>query len=515
MGQPTGYSFDATTAVNGSNNTIDIGGTALSTGDAVLYNNGGGNIGGLTSGSTPYYVIVNPAEPGEIQLATSRANALSGTAVSLTPVSGSSSIQTLTPVALTKGDILDVAANGQAPSGQGTGDITINAQSVSNPVVNLTLGSGGAVTISASVSDARSDGTTSAYVGDNTTIGNSAQAANSLTVTATGTDVASDTAVLGSGGLGTGRGSDTEVHVTPTISTFLGQNVTATVANDLDVVATSTSAEGHATANSYGGGGVDVGAPTTTVVTSPSVLSSVGVGSSLTVGGNFTVQALAHADPSPGTPLTDFIQGVDSTKDTINFPDYGLQNGAPVIYQPTSATTTPIQTPAGNLQQYETNPDGTFVTDSAGNKIVRTYHILQVVNADSSVDPNNLRLGDAFVSGPVDAGNLFPTYNFDATSAVDSTSHFLTLSGLTLQTGDAVVYNNNGGTSIGITGGGTLQNGGTYYVIVDPAHPGQVKLADSLTHAQSGTALALLPVAGSSSIQSLTPTAGASIPHGT
>ena len=60
-----------------------------------------------------------------------------------------------------------------------------------------------AVTVSASVSDAKADGTTSAFVGDNTNIGTASQAVNSLQVTAQGTDVASDTAILGSGGLGT------------------------------------------------------------------------------------------------------------------------------------------------------------------------------------------------------------------------------------------------------------------------------------------------------------------------
>src|SRR5262249_41838828 len=142
-----------------------------------------------------------------------------------------------------------------------TGTITIDADTVSNPNATVTLGAGGVVQHEAAVSDAIANGTTSAYVGDNTTIGNSNQAVNSLTVTALSTDVGTDTATLGSGGLGVGRGSDTEVHVTPTLITFLGQNVSANVAHDIQVVATSTSAEGHATANSYGGGAAGGRAP--------------------------------------------------------------------------------------------------------------------------------------------------------------------------------------------------------------------------------------------------------------
>src|SRR5262249_46321989 len=75
---------------------------------------------------------------------------------------------------------------------------------------------------------------------------------------------------------------------------------------------------------------------------------------------------------------------------------------------------------------------------------------------------------------------LLPQANtFDAKSAVDGTGHFISISGSTLKTGDTVIYNNGGGTSIGLSGGGTLTNGGTYYAIVDTTHPGQVKLADT------------------------------------
>src|SRR5262249_10301088 len=240
-GQPSKYTFDATGAVDGTGNFITLGTSPLTTGDAVVYDNGGGTsigftksdggTGTLKNGGT-YYVIVDSSHPGRVQLAPSLADALSGNALLIQPVSGSSSMQSLS-----------------------TGTVTIAAQSVSNPTEQLTLGSGGIIAVSAAVSDAIADGTTSAYVGANTVIGTSSQMVNSLTVTAQSTDVGSDTVTLGSGGLGAGRGSDTEVHVKPTITTSLGQNVTANVAHDLQVVATSTSAEGHATANSYGGGG--------------------------------------------------------------------------------------------------------------------------------------------------------------------------------------------------------------------------------------------------------------------
>jgi hypothetical protein len=425
-GQPAKYTFDATSAVDSTGHFITLSGTHLKTGDAVVYDNGGGasiglkksdgGTGTLKSGGT-YYAIVDPTLPNQVQLAPTPEDAQAGSALQLMPISGSSSTQSLN-----------------------TGTILIHAESASNPVTGITLGAGGIVTYSAAISDAKADGTTSAFIGDNATIGTASQPVNSLIVTAQTTDVGSGTATLGSGGLGTGRGSDTEVHVTPTVTTFLGQNNSDNVAHDVQVVATSTSAEGHATANSYGGGGTDVGVPTSTVVTSPTVLSSIGVGSTLTVGGDLTAQALAHADKSTGPALTDFIQGVDTIKDTINFTDYGLQNGDPVLYQPASGST-PIQnSTAGDLQQYLKNPDGTFVTDAGGNKIARTYHVLQVVTTDSqgnlAVDPNNLRLGDDFNGGQIDSGNLFATG-----SGVDPTRNVIRFAAAhAFQTGDAVRY---------------------------------------------------------------------------
>src|SRR5262249_41070882 len=235
-----------------------------------------------------------------------------------------------------------------------------------------------------------------------------------------------------------GDGSDTEVHVSPTLTTYLGQNVTANVTHDLQVVATSSAAEAHATANTYGGGAVAVGAPTTTAVNSPTLPSSVDLGSTLTVGGNLNVKALAHDDANPATSnLTDFVQDVNSSNDSIKFSAYGLQNGDLVTYVPSSPTDA-IQTPTatGYLQQYETDANGNVIKNTAGNPIVRTYHVLQVVKSDGTIDPNNFQLGSAFNGGQIDAGNVFATG-----SGVDPTQNvirFSTPHGF--ETGDAVHY---------------------------------------------------------------------------
>jgi hypothetical protein len=85
--------FDSTTAVNLTNETIDIsaGGHMYETGEPVLYSaNGGTAIGGLTSGTT-YFAIA--AGQGLIKLATSKSNAVAGTAINLT--TGANGVQSL------------------------------------------------------------------------------------------------------------------------------------------------------------------------------------------------------------------------------------------------------------------------------------------------------------------------------------------------------------------------------------------------------------------------------------
>ena len=88
------WTFNGATSVNDVAETITYVGHRLVTGDAVVYNNGGGtSIGGLTSGNT-YYVI--KTNDDTIQLATSSANASSGSNINLTDGVGASHTLTLT-----------------------------------------------------------------------------------------------------------------------------------------------------------------------------------------------------------------------------------------------------------------------------------------------------------------------------------------------------------------------------------------------------------------------------------
>jgi hypothetical protein len=86
--------FNAATSLNDVTDVISYTGHRLVTGDAVVYNNGGGtSIGGITSTNT-YYVI--RVDNDSLKLATSAINATNGTYINLTDGIGSAHTLTLT-----------------------------------------------------------------------------------------------------------------------------------------------------------------------------------------------------------------------------------------------------------------------------------------------------------------------------------------------------------------------------------------------------------------------------------
>lgn len=94
--QISAATFDGSSGsvVSTSNETITVSSHGWSTGDRLVYaNGGGGSIGGLTT-ATSYYVI--KVDANTVKLATSYYNAQQGTAIDLTAV-GSGSSHTLTP----------------------------------------------------------------------------------------------------------------------------------------------------------------------------------------------------------------------------------------------------------------------------------------------------------------------------------------------------------------------------------------------------------------------------------
>jgi hypothetical protein len=81
--------------------------------------------------------------------------------------------------------------------------------------------------------------------------------------------------------------------------------------------------------------------------------------------------------------------------------------------------------------------------------------------------------------------------SFNAATAVNSSTNILTYNTHNLLTGDSVLYDNNGGTSVG-----GLTHNNTYYVIRINAN--EIKIATSLANATAGSAIAITTGVGSS-----------------
>ena len=93
------HTFNPSTAVNSSTNTINLGyNHNYSTGEELVYStNGGTPIKGLVNGQA-YYAIVDPTKPTQLKLAATYALALAGTALPLNPSTATGSYQSLQPV---------------------------------------------------------------------------------------------------------------------------------------------------------------------------------------------------------------------------------------------------------------------------------------------------------------------------------------------------------------------------------------------------------------------------------
>src|SRR5262249_31936759 len=130
-----------------------------------------------------------------------------------------------------------------------------------------------------------------AYAGKGTRIGSSRRKAGSLGISATSTASASSFTLVAGGGLLAGLGAKATTNVQPAISAYIAQGVTADLAGDLVIDATSTRAEGDATAKAFGGGGVAVGVPIAEVNTNPVIRSYIDNQAIVNAGGNVAVTA--------------------------------------------------------------------------------------------------------------------------------------------------------------------------------------------------------------------------------
>ena len=157
--------------------------------------------------------------------------------------------------------------------------------------------------------------------------------------------------------------------ITPTIEAYVGQNDVVNVPGNVDVAATSSVAEGHANAQTYGGGVVDIAAGVSQVTTSPVVKGFIDQGSQVTAGGDISVTAAGDQVPPPSTTAGTFnpSQTVDTQTSTIAYPT-DLGDGTEVQYQAGNT-----DTPIGGLDSSQLTLNVNVSSQGSGNyKIVRT-----------------------------------------------------------------------------------------------------------------------------------------------
>jgi hypothetical protein len=218
----------------------------------------------------------------------------------------------------------------------------------------------------ATIGTAANTGSTSAYLAPAAQFGSSV---GGLTVTASSGTLATTNMLVTAGGGIDVRDNNATTTITPTIDAYIGQNDVVNVTGDVKVTATSALAEGHANAQSYGGGGIDIAAGVAQVTTSPVVKGYIDQGSQVTAGGDISVTSAGDQVPPPSTVPGTFnpSQTVDTQTSTIAFPT-DLGDGTEVQYQAGN-----ISTPIGGLESSQITLNVNVSSQGSGNfKIVRT-----------------------------------------------------------------------------------------------------------------------------------------------
>ncbi len=331
-----------------------------------------------------------------------------------------------------------------------SGALTVAANSANSVAESSTdVGSGGLISGAGQTTTVNENATTLAYLGDGIALGQGIVVnAGTLAVTATAADAGTGESTIAGGGGVNVTDESTTVTVQPAINAHIGQFVLVNVSGDVNVDATSQRAEGHATANNYGGGGIQVGIANANATSGPTVRGFIDTGSQIIAGGSVTVdgnalslqsaqvqqdkiQAVDTNSQSPADPTGDSIQ----VNESLNTGDYAVYDYG--------TTTTPIQG---------------VTLDSNGNTVLTNLgddRSLPVI----VVGMDQYQLGDVF----------------DGATAVDPAQNVIQFSQPDgFRTGDAVQYI----AAPGSTSVGGLTSGNVYYLRV--ISPTSVALYSSL-----------------------------------
>ena len=305
------------------------------------------------------------------------------------------------------------------------GTVTVDAASTNLTGANAnTLSVGVILNVGAIFATATAGGHVNAYVDTGAVVGTTVQQAGGLDVEAAGVHQSTANVDLRGGGAFSGQGGNATANTNPTLSAYLGNGSSVDVTGNVTVKATSTT-EGHAKTTGASGGIVDVNESLANVHLTPTINAYLGSNATILAGGTITVAALHGSTPAQVSDGSFTPAQVDSN-DEITFAPlaHGLQTGDTVTYAQNG------------------NPPIGGLTDG------RVYPVIKV-------NDTTLKLGPSFDASRVNTVN---------DTVVFSSPH-------DLQTGDQVIYENNGGTPIG-----GLTPGNPYLVrVIDPF---TIKLVD-------------------------------------
>jgi hypothetical protein len=443
----------------------------FTTGEAVVYHNGGGSsIGGLTSGTT-YYVIDNPAHLNLVELAASQSDALAGNAITLTS-GGSGSSQNLTPVS-----------------------VTFNATAVDTTNNTITVGANSPFQLGQAVAYHNGGGTSIGGLVNGQTYYVVPDSSDSTKIQLAATPGGNVVAL-------TSAGSSSTQSLSPaggsSAVTFGSPNV---IQADLPDTIDLGYEHGFVTGQPVvydNGGGTGIGIQNRDG--SSGTLNSGAVVYYVIVVDDQTIKlAASEADATAGRAINltgngtsstqsirPVITGVTSptfgpagavTSDQLNSIDtalpHGLTNGQPVVYDDGGGSD------VGGLQNGHlyyavvdpSNPNQLQLSaTSGGSPIALTSH-----GTSASQNIQGATLGT-------------PTASINPSSVIPAgAANSITYSRpVPYSTGEELVYDDGGGSDIG-----GLTNGQTYYAIVDPNNPDQLRLAATADDAAAGNAIPL------------------------
>ncbi|WP_456654689.1 hypothetical protein [Bradyrhizobium sp. JR3.5] len=301
---------------------------------------------------------------------------------------------------------------------------------------------GGLVGVGASISEAKTQGSTTAHLDGEVRNDTGGPGAVNLTIEALDTDTASAYSQAVGGGLIAGTDNKATVTMTPTVHGYISTSGLISTTGNINVTATENP-EGDAVTKGVTGGLIGVGASSGDTTINPDVLAYISAGTvhAGTLGTNqINVKATA-APPSVNVP-TYTITSINSANDTLHVAGNGLTTGDVVTYDNEGHTligATATGTGTGSLETSYTDP--TTIDNNTGKPsiVIRSYNVI-------SIGVDDLALGSIFDGAAVNA---------DTDTITFQTPH-------NFQSGDAVVYEPGAGSPV--IGG--LTAGTTYYVRV-------------------------------------------------